>query len=153
MKQVFTKQIFVFILFFFFTTSAFALNTQNIRHYFPHSRSVTIVESQPKPKYTLSLGFGFNFALQPIEFGTSASGSRIQGIVDSLFSFDFGAGYSVSDLVGLSLNVPMHITNNIRSLTDFSEETVVSFGDIQFAGLWNILTRYDSSVGFGLSVV
>lgn len=132
--------------------SAFALNVQNQKSHFPGSRGATIIESQPRSPRTLALGFGFNYALKPLELGNSAGGVRVQGLVDHLFSFDFGTAYGISDRIMVGLNIPMHITHNVLSLTNFNQETVVSFGDIQLTGLYNILRREDSSVGFGLSV-
>lgn len=139
--------------FLFFTSPSFALNAQNQRVYLPGGRTFSLMESKVKPKDTLSLGFGFNYAMQPIEFGNSATGTRIQGIVDHLFTFDFGVGYSITDRFAIGMNLPMHVTNNIISTTNLAQETVFSLGDISFAAEYTILDRDASSAGFGFSVV
>lgn len=147
------RRIFLVILSFcLLSPPARALNVQNLKNHFPGGRGVSIIESAPRAPQTVSLGFGFNYALKPLEFGNSAAGVRIQGVVDHLFTLDFGAAYSFSERVMVGLSVPMHITHNIQSLTNFNQETVVSPGDVTLTGLYNILPRENSAAGFGLSV-
>lgn len=147
------RRIFLAILSFcLLSQRAHALNVQNLKNHFPGGRGVSIIESAPRAPQTVSMGFGFNYALKPLEFGNSGAGVRIQGVVDHLFTLDFGAAYSFSERVMAGLSVPMHITHNIQSLTNFNQETVVSLGDVMLTGLYNILPRENSAAGFGLSV-
>lgn len=145
--------ILVFLGVFSFASQSLALNAQNQKVYLLGSRTFSLVDSKVKPKDTLSLDFGFNYALQPIEFGNSATGARIQGIIDHLFTFDFGVGYSVTDRFAIGVNLPMHVTHNIISTTNLTQETVFSMGDISFAAEYTILDRDTSSAGFGFSAV
>ncbi len=129
-----------------------ALNVQNQRVYMPGGRFVTLIESKPKQQDNLALQFGFNYALNPYEFGVSDTGDRVRGIVDHMFTFDFGVGYSVTDRFAFAVNVPFHLTNNIHSFANFDEETVVSLGDVSVAAVLNVLDPEQSSSGFGFAV-
>lgn len=152
MKRLLVISVFV-LLFVGLSSKVQALNAQLQRVTVPGGRMLQLVESKPKQQDNLNLQFGFNYALKPYEFGQTSTGNRVQGIVDHMATFDFGLGYSVTDRFALGLNVPFHITNNIQSLTNFNEETAVSFGDISLAALYTILDRQNSSAGFGLGVI
>lgn len=136
-----------------FVFPARAINTQSQRVYMPGHRMISIVESKPKQKDNLALQFGFNFGIDPFEFGNSSSGNGIRDIVSQMYTFDFGAGFSFTDRFAVAINVPFHITNNIQSFSNFTKETVVSFGDLNLAAMYTILDPNDSSAGFGLAVV
>lgn len=136
-----------------FATSVHALNSQNLRYYFPGSRTLSLVESAPKAANTLTLGFGFNYGYQPFEYGNASGNVRVQSIVDHLATFDFNASYSFSDRVAVGLGIPMHITSNITVLGGTTMETPVSFGDIMLTGIYNIIQPGSNFLNIGVSVV
>lgn len=147
----------ILVILFFAATCSFApnvqaLNVQAQRVYIPGSRFFSLVESKPKQQDNLTLQMGMNYALNPFEFGNSATGSRVEGIVDHLFTTDFAVGYSVTDRFALGINAPIHILNHIKSVTNHDQETDVNFGDVSLAALVTILDRDDSSAGFGLAL-
>lgn len=111
-----------------------------------------MVESMPKPVDTLTLGFGFNYAVQPYEFGVSAGNVRVQGIVDHLFTFDFHGEYSFSDRFALGVGIPVHLTRNILSLSNTSMETSMNIGDIMINGLYNFVSPEDNAYNVGFAV-
>lgn len=144
---------FVVFLIFSVTLSplAHAINTQSLRYYFPGGRSFSLVESKPKPADTLTLGFGFNYALKPFEFGTTGS-ARVQGIVDHLYTFDFMGSYSFSDRFSLGLNLPTHITRNVTNLGATTFETPMNLGDILLSALYTVVDPSMNTHNAGFAV-
>jgi len=133
--------------------AAHALNTQSLRYYFPGGRALSLVESKPKPMDTLTLGFGFNYAMQPFEFGNSSGSSRVQGIVDNLFTFDFMGSYSFSDRFALGINLPVHISNNLLNINSTQFESPMNLGDIMLSGLYTIIDPSENQYNAGLGIV
>ncbi len=152
MRNLLFLVILLFSLTFGLATRVQALNVQAQRVYIPGGRFLSLIESKPKQQDNLTLQLGMNYALNPFEFGNSASGARVEGIVDHLFTADFAVGYSVTDRFALGVNAPIHILNHIKSVTNQNQETDVNFGDVSLAALLTILDRDDSSSGFGLAV-
>lgn len=136
----------------FLSSNVLALNTQSLRYYFPHSKSLSLIESIPRPADTLSLGFGFNYARQPLEFGTTGGG-RAQGIVDYILTFDFLGSFSFSDRFSMGIDLPAHIGNNVTSINATTQESPMNLGDILLSGLYNVLPPQDNRYHFGFSVV
>jgi outer membrane protein OmpA-like peptidoglycan-associated protein len=134
------------------TEAAFAFNTQALRISFPGSRGIHFIESKPKPLDTLTLGLGLNYAHQPFEFGQATGNTRVQGIVDHLFTFDFNGSYSFSDRFALGVNLPVHVTNNITSLANVAMESPMNLGDIMVTALYNVIVPEENSANAGLSV-
>lgn len=149
---MFRKILILFLVNICLVSSVFAINVQNQRIYFPGSRTFSLVESHPKPMDTLTLGLGMNYALQPYEFGLAPGNVRVQGIVDHLFTWDFNGSYSFSDRFALGIGIPVHLTNNIISDTNFTMETPLNLGDIMLGGLYNIIPSENNTTGIGFSM-
>ncbi|MCP5464960.1 MAG: OmpA family protein [Deltaproteobacteria bacterium] len=137
----------------FSASSAWALNTQSLRYYFPGGRALSLVESKPKPKDTLTLGFGFNYGYQPLEFGNTGNTGRVSGIVDHMFTFDFNGSYSFSDRFALGINLPVHITRNLTNINSTQFETPMNLGDIMIAAQYTIIDPSNNLLNAGLGVV
>lgn len=132
---------------------AHALNVQNRRSYFPDGRADTLVGSRPKEPDTLTLTTGLDFDLHPFEFGNSAGLLAPRSVVKYLVTFDFGVAYSFSDRIALGLGLPVHVGNNVQSLTNFNTESPMSFGDMMLSGLYKFMDGDDNRAGIGLSLV
>lgn len=147
------KIIFFVVILASLTTPALALNVQTHRYYFQTGRTDILVESLPKEAETLTLGISTNLSLHPFRFGQSLGALSPQNVVSTIFTFDLGATYSFSDRFAVSINIPSHVTHNIRSLTDTSVETVMSFGDFGIAAQYTILPPIQTRSGIGVAVV
>jgi len=146
------KALFALIALSIFIPKAHALNTQSLRYYFPGGRALSQVESMPKPKDTITFGFGFNYANKPLEFGTTATGGRVSGIVDHLFTFDLMTSYSFTDRIAIGIDVPLHVSNHVIALTTTTMETKFNIGDILLSGLINIIDPETNNINAGLGV-
>lgn len=144
--------IIILSLFLGLSGTAHALNTQLHKTYFPGHKGSTIIQSTPKAKDVMTFGLGLNYAMQPFEYGNSNGNIRVRGVVDHLFTIDFVNSYSITDKVAVGLNIPLHITNNVQSLSNLTQETVFSFGDVMFSGLFTLIHPDDSTVGVGLAI-
>lgn len=151
MKKLVTLVVFVCLI--FIGQQAQALNTQSLRYYSPGSRALSLVESKPKPKDTAVFGFGFNYALNPLEVGITPGGARSSGVVDHLFTFDAMASYSFTDRIAVSVNVPLHVSRNLVAITGTAMETAVGIGDILVAVQGNIIDPDSNSLNMGLGVL
>ena len=114
---------------------------------------MSLVESKPKPLDTLTIGFAYNYAHQPFEFGNSAGNVRVLGIVDQLHTFDFNVSYSFSDRMALGIGIPVHVTKNITSFTNIAKETPMNLGDIMLTGIYNFIQPETNKLNIGFSVM
>lgn len=133
--------------------SAHALNTQSLRYYFPGGRALSLIESKPKPRDTLTFGFGFDYTLNPLEFGSTSGGARTGGIVDYLVTFDFLGSYSFTDRIAVGVDIPAHVGRNVVNLTAANMETNFNIGDILVTGLVGVIDSEDNDLGLGFGVV
>lgn len=146
------KVILALVLLFVFIPKAQALNTQSLRYYFPGGRALSLIESTPKPTDTLTLGFGFNYAKNPLEFGSTSGGARVGPIVNYLVTFDLMASYSFSERFALGLDVPFHIGRNVVSIATTTLENNFNVGDVLLSGLINIIPPDSNSLNMGFAV-
>lgn len=133
--------------------TAHALNAQGLRYYFTSGRGLSHVESKPKPKNTASFGFGFNYALNPLEVGSVPAGVRVSGVVDHLYTLDLAFAYSFTDRIAVGIGLPLHATKNLASLTGTAMETAFSVGDVLVAAHINIINPGDNALNAGFGVV
>lgn len=153
MRRISILVLVLFVAVFFQASSAQALNTQSLRYYFFGGRALSHVESKPNPKDTLTMGFGLNYAMNPLEVGTNPGGIRVSGIVNHLFTLDVGFSYSFTDRIAASIGVPVHLGSNLASLTGTAMETAANIGDILVAIHVNIINPGDNALNAGLGVV
>lgn len=138
---------------FLIVPQAFALNVQTQRPYLPYHRAASLIESKPKPKDTLTLGLGVDYALHPFEFGSSLGNIPRGSIVDHLWTLDFGVAYSPFSKLALGVNLPVHIGNSIFSFTNINQHTVANFGDVTVSGLFNVFSPEELESGIGFAVM
>ncbi|MBF0105863.1 MAG: OmpA family protein [Deltaproteobacteria bacterium] len=133
------------------STLSHALSTQGLRYYFVGGRALSLVESTPKPKDTLTFGFGTNYAYHTLEVG-NAVGARISGVVDHLVTFDFLGSYSFSDAIAVGVNIPLHFTRNLSTFGSTAMENNFNFGDVMLTGIYNIINPGDNASNCGFAV-
>lgn len=101
----------------------------------------TIVrDAEALDQWSFTAGLTFNYALNPFELGDAETTERTAGVVDNLFGFDLGVGFSPLDWlhIGLDLPVLQIISNSPESQAVFAQLTggaanTIGLGDLKIS--------------------
>ncbi|MCI5073316.1 OmpA family protein [bacterium] len=94
-----------------------------------------------------AVGAYFTWTKNPLEFGPSGDGERLDDIVKWIFTQDVLMGFGVSDRFSFQVHAPFHVYNNVENFSQFTSTKEFNVGDITLQGLLQLQGKNWNAVG------
>ena len=136
--------------------SARPVEALNIQHFRPNTEGLGYLRldgAVTLPRNSFSRGVAQNGMGNALEFGRTASGSRLDGVSKFYWGWDLWGAFGLWDSFEVGIDVPFSLLTSIERLDATSADTTVSMGDIELRGKWRLLSPEMNSADLGLALV